>query len=146
MTKIAQQRRVGDGTPNNGVSIQAMPPDSRTGHLASGDDTATHSASVPRHSALTPEQVFRLWRCAIKDDEELVDELIERVYENILAFSDKRAESVIELMCRRSIAARWAFHTLLKDMGAENARASKHGRSFDVERWPQQSAPRSIAR
>ena len=29
-----------------------------------------------RRSNLTKEQVFRLWRCAIKDDDELVDAMI----------------------------------------------------------------------
>jgi hypothetical protein len=146
MTKMAQQHRVGDDSPNNGVSVQATPPDGRAGHLVSGDDAARRAASVPRHPALTPEQVFRLWRCAIKDDEQLVDELIESVYQNILAFNDRRAESVIELMCRRSIASRWAFHMLLKDMDADSARATSHGRALEVDRWPQRPPPRSIAR
>ena len=66
--------------------------------------------------ALTQEQVFRLLRCAIKDDDELVDEIIEQVYENIVAFDYKRAECVIELIVRRSVTARWAFRSLLKDM------------------------------
>ena len=59
--------------------------------------------------ALTREQVFRLLRCAIKDDEELVDEIIEQVHENMLAFDHKCAECVIELIVRRSVSARWAF-------------------------------------
>jgi len=63
-------------------------------------------------------------RCAIKDDEELVDEIIEQVHENMLAFDDKRAECVIELIVRRSVSARWAFRSLLKDMGAGARTAS----------------------
>jgi hypothetical protein len=74
-----------------------------------------------RKSALTQEQVFRLLRCAIKDDEELVDEIIEQVYENIVAFDYKRAECVIELIVGRSVTARWAFRSLLKDMRAVGA-------------------------
>jgi hypothetical protein len=65
---------------------------------------------------LTREQVFRLLRCAIKDDEGLVDDIIEQVYENIVAFDYKRAECVIELIVQRSVTARWAFRSLLKDM------------------------------
>jgi hypothetical protein len=57
-------------------------------------------------------------RCAIKDDEDLVDEIIEQLYENILAFDYKRAECVIALIVRRSVTAKWAFRSLLKDMGA----------------------------
>lgn len=74
--------------------------------------------SRPR-SALTQEQVFRLLRCAIKDDDELVDQIIDQVYENIIAFDYNRAESVIELIVRRSVTAKWAFRALLKDMGAD---------------------------
>jgi hypothetical protein len=70
-------------------------------------------------SALTEDQVFRLLRCAIKDDDELVDQIIDQVYENIVAFDYKRAESVIELIVRRSVTAKWAFHALLKDMGTD---------------------------
>ena len=69
-------------------------------------------------SPLTQEQVFRLLRCAIKDDDELVDQIIDQVYENIVAFDYKRAESVIELIVRRSVTAKWAFRAFLKDMRA----------------------------
>jgi hypothetical protein len=76
------------------------------------------SPGCPR-SVLTEEQVFRLLRCAIKDDDELVDQIIDQVYENIIAFDYKRAESVIELIVRRSVTAKWAFRALLKDMGTD---------------------------
>jgi hypothetical protein len=79
--------------------------------------------SRPR-PALTQEQVFRLLRCAIKDDDELVDEIIDQVYENIVAFDYKRAECVIELIVRRSVTARWAFRSLLKDMRTVSAPAA----------------------
>jgi hypothetical protein len=75
----------------------------------------TITGGLPSRSrpALTQEQVFRLLRCAIKDDDDLVDEIIEQVYENIVAFDYKRAECVIELIVRRSVTARWAFRSLL---------------------------------
>jgi hypothetical protein len=84
------------------------------------NDITVGFLSRPR-PALTQEQVFRLLRCAIKDDEELVDKIIEQVYENIVAFDYKRAECVIELIVRRSVTARWAFRSLLKDMRAAGA-------------------------
>jgi len=90
--------------------------------IGSNDITAGFP-SRPR-TALTREQVFRLLRCAIKDDEELVDEIIEQVYENIVAFDYKRAECVIELIVRRSVTARWAFRSLLKDMRMVDAPAA----------------------
>jgi len=71
--------------------------------------------SCPRPT-LTKEQVFRLWRCAIKDDDKLVDEIIEQLYENIIAFDYKRADYVIQLIVRRSLTASCALRSLLKDM------------------------------
>jgi len=71
-----------------------------------------------RRSTLTKDQVFRLWRCATKDDDKLVDEMIQHVYEDIITFDCKRAEGVMELIVRRNTAARWAFGSLLKDMRA----------------------------
>ena len=69
-----------------------------------------------RRSTLTKEQVFRLWRCATKDDDKLIDELIQHVYEEIIEFDCKRAECVMELIVRRNMAAGCAFRSLLKDM------------------------------
>jgi hypothetical protein len=114
MIKTAHQHRVSGGSPNNGAPIHAM-----SSRAVPSLGTPRQTWSAPQHPSLTPEQVFRLWRCAIKDDEELVDELIERLYENIVAFDCKRAESVIALIVRRSLSARWAFRSLLKDMRAE---------------------------
>jgi hypothetical protein len=94
-----------DSRRNAMTKLAAIQPNTITGGLP----------SRPR-TALTQEQVFRLLRCAIKDDEDLVDEIIEQVYENIVAFDSKRAECVIELIVRRSVTARWAFRSLLKDM------------------------------
>jgi hypothetical protein len=79
-------------------------------------DCIASGQSRPPRAQLTEEQVFRLLRCAIKDDDELVDEIIDQVYQDIVAFDYKRAESVIELIVRRSVTARWAFRALLKDM------------------------------
>ena len=69
-----------------------------------------------RRSNLTKEQVFRLWRCATKDDDKLIDELIQHVCEEIIEFDCKRAECVMELIVRRNMAAGCAFRSLLKDM------------------------------
>jgi hypothetical protein len=69
-----------------------------------------------RRSNLTKEQVFRLWRCATKDDHKLIDELIQHVYGEIIEFDCKRAECVMELIVRRNMAAGCAFRSLLKDM------------------------------
>ncbi len=46
----------------------------------------------------------------------LVDEIIEQMYGNVIAFDYKRAECVIELIVQCSVTAKWAFRSLLKDM------------------------------
>jgi hypothetical protein len=78
-------------------------------------DNITGDRLPRRKSVLTEEQVFRLFCCAIKDDEELVNEVIEQMYENIIAFDYKRANCIIQLIIERSVMAKWAFRSLLKD-------------------------------
>ena len=67
---------------------------------------------------LTKEQVFRLWRCAVMDDDKLVDEVIQHAYEGMIAFDCGRAECVIGLMIRRHMTAGSELRTLLEDMRA----------------------------
>jgi hypothetical protein len=69
-----------------------------------------------RRSSLTKEQAFRLWRCAIKDDHTLVDELIRHVYQDMIGFECERAERVMELIVARNTRAGCAFRYLLDDM------------------------------
>ena len=38
-----------------------------------------------RGCRLTKDQVFRLWKCAVKDDDKLVDAVIEKLYEEMIA-------------------------------------------------------------
>jgi hypothetical protein len=51
-----------------------------------------------RRCPLTEEQVYRLWRCAIKDDEKLLDTLLEKVYDDMIAFDTERADTVMQLI------------------------------------------------
>jgi hypothetical protein len=71
----------------------------------------------PRRSFLTEEQIFRLWRSAIKDDDKLVDEVIQHVYEEIIAYDHARSEAVMQLTIRRNASAGCAFRALLKICG-----------------------------
>jgi hypothetical protein len=71
--------------------------------------------------SLTKEQVFRLWKCAIKDDDKLIDEMIQQMYEHIIAFDCQRAQCVIELVIGRNASAICAFRALLRDMRAVDA-------------------------
>jgi hypothetical protein len=65
---------------------------------------------------LTKEQVYRLWKCAIKDDDRLADALIEKIYDTMIVFDAKRAETVIRLIVDRHQAAERAFQDFLRDI------------------------------
>jgi hypothetical protein len=65
---------------------------------------------------LTKDQVYRLWKCAIKDDDRLADALIQKIYDGMIAFDPKRAETVIRLIVDRHEAAEPAFQDLLRDI------------------------------
>ena len=54
-----------------------------------------------RRFGLTEEEIFCLWRTAIKDDEKLVDEIIRTVYEDSMSFDRQRAEIAMNLTIRR---------------------------------------------
>jgi hypothetical protein len=70
---------------------------------------------------LTEDEVFRLWRTALKDDEQLVDEAIQKVYDDMVAFDRVRAECVMSLIIRRNRDAGRAFRSLLADMHKQHA-------------------------
>ena len=65
---------------------------------------------------LTNEQIFRLWRAAVKDDGKYVDLIIQKVYDDMMAFDPERSETAIELMIRRHKTAEDAFRDVLEDM------------------------------
>ena len=61
--------------------------------------------------------MFRLWRAAIKDDhDDVADEIIQKVYDDMMALDRALAEDAIEMIVRRNSAARNAFGVLFKDM------------------------------
>jgi hypothetical protein len=73
----------------------------------------------PQRPSLPQDAMFRLWRAAIKDDhEDVADEIIQKVFDDMMAFDRARAEEVIELIVRRNSAARNAFGVLFKDVQA----------------------------
>ena len=69
-----------------------------------------------RRTALTNDEMFRLWRAAIKDDANFIDTVIEKIYKEMMSFDSERAENIIELMVRRNSAAGYLFRDLLEDM------------------------------
>ncbi len=69
-----------------------------------------------RRGPLTEGHVYRLWRCAVKDDDKLIDTVIEKVYDEMITFDPERADFVMRLIIDRDEVARHRFRTLLQDM------------------------------
>jgi hypothetical protein len=65
---------------------------------------------------LTQDALFCLWRAAIKDDDKLIDQIIGQVYDDMVSFDRKRAETVMGLAVRRHREAKPALRALLDDI------------------------------
>lgn len=65
---------------------------------------------------LTVDAVFRLWRAAMKDDDRLIDRLIQTLYDDMVSFDCKRTGSVMKLVIHRDRSATSAFDALLIDL------------------------------
>jgi hypothetical protein len=70
---------------------------------------------------LTKEQVFRRWKCAVKDDDRLVDALIQTFYETMIGFDAPRADRVIGLIIDRHETAKAAVRGFLRDLVKRSA-------------------------
>jgi hypothetical protein len=81
------------------------------------------NATPHRHSGLTKDEIFQLWRAALKDDDRLIDEVIQRVYDEMISFDRERAETVMSLTIRRNREAGRAFRSLLGDMRKQATRS-----------------------
>ena len=69
-----------------------------------------------RRSGLTKDETLCLWRAAIKDDADFIDAIIDKIYDEMTVFDCARAETVIELIVKRSSAAKCLFEDLLQDI------------------------------
>ncbi len=67
-------------------------------------------------TGLDESQVFRLFKCAVKDDDTLVDAIVERLYRKMKELDLKRAEDTVELIVDRDTAAGLRFKALLNDL------------------------------
>jgi hypothetical protein len=74
--------------------------------------------------------------CAVKDDNKLVDAVIEKLYEEMIAFDHARAEAVMQLIIDRDEAAAPTFRGLLQDLASNNV--PKNGQSRCSDRSPTQ--------
>jgi hypothetical protein len=81
------------------------------------------NATLHRHSGLTEDEIFHLWRAALKDDDRLVDEVIQKVYDDMMSFDRERTETVMSLTIRRNSEAGRAFRSLLGDMRKQVTRS-----------------------
>jgi hypothetical protein len=74
-----------------------------------------NAQGVPPHrSGLTQDAIFRLWKAAIKDDENLLDDAIAAVHDQMISSDRVNAERVIGLIIRRHRDAKDAFKAMLR--------------------------------
>jgi hypothetical protein len=67
-------------------------------------------------SGLNEFQVFRLFKCAVKDDDSLFDAMVERLYGAMKDFDAERAEHAVELVVDRDATAASKFGALLEEL------------------------------
>ena len=67
-------------------------------------------------SGLNEFQVFRLFKCAVKDDDSLLDAMVERLYGAMKDLDAKRAKHAVELVVDRDAAAASKFGALLEEL------------------------------
>jgi hypothetical protein len=76
-------------------------------------DPVDINASWSQRTGLTSTAIFQLWKAALKDDENLLDEAIAAVHEQMMTLNQPRAERVMVLIIRRHRDAKEAFKAML---------------------------------
>ncbi len=69
---------------------------------------------VPR--GLSESHVVRLFQCAVKDDDSLVDAIVEKLYGTMRDFDAGRAKQTVELIVDRDTTAASKLGALLDDL------------------------------
>jgi len=67
-------------------------------------------------TGLNEFQVVRLFKCAVKDDDALVDAIVEKLYGTMKDFDAGRAKQTVELLVDRDTTAASKFRALLDDV------------------------------
>jgi hypothetical protein len=67
-------------------------------------------------TGLNEFQVVRLFKCAVKDDDALVDDIVEKLYNTMKDFDTGRAKKTVELIVDRDTAAASKFRALLDEL------------------------------
>jgi hypothetical protein len=83
--------------------------------LEVGMNMSIPSGIRPRHPGLPTETLFKLFKAAIKDDEDTGDALIQTAYQDMVSYDYERARTVMELVVRRESLARDALYGLLAE-------------------------------
>jgi hypothetical protein len=74
------------------------------------------SDDLKRKVAEVELQVLRLFKCAVKDDDTLVDVMVEKLYRTMKDFDPSRAKDTVALIVDRDTRAEWKFRALLDDL------------------------------
>ena len=67
-------------------------------------------------TGLNEFHVVRLFKCAVKDDDTLVDAIVEKLYGTMKDFDARRAKQTVELIVDRDTNAASTFRALLDDL------------------------------
>ena len=67
-------------------------------------------------NGLNDFQVVRLFKCAVKDDDSLVDAIVEKLYGTMRDFDAGRAKQTVELIVDRDTTAASKLRALLDDL------------------------------
>ena len=67
-------------------------------------------------AVLNEFHVVRLFKCAVKDDDMLVDAIVEKLYGTMRDFDAGRAKQTVELIVDRDTTAASKFRAMLDDL------------------------------
>ena len=67
-------------------------------------------------AGLNEFHVVRLFKCAVKDDDTLVDAIVEKLYGTMKDFDARRAKQAVELIVDRDTTAASKFRAFLDDL------------------------------
>ena len=67
-------------------------------------------------AGLNELHIVRLFKCAVKDDDTLVDAIVEKLYGTMKDFDAGRAKQAVELIVDRDTTAASKFRALLDDL------------------------------
>jgi len=72
-------------------------------------------------TGLNEFQVVRLFKCAVKDDDTLVDAIVEKLYGTMKAFDAGRTKQTVELIVDRDTTAASQLRALLDELWPRQA-------------------------